>query len=148
MTNTLISPAATMTEEREQDQAIPAPSTRKRKVTRSIAAMAASALFGLMLLCGAAGTAHAAAGVTVAVSSSSQTDIWVQNTAGTQFTAYRGYSYNYVTAIWTGPGYCTAIRYADGTVQYAYPSTWAGTSTLHGVPQLQSWATPYSRCWS
>jgi hypothetical protein len=85
----------------------------------------------------------AAAGTNMSVTKYSQTAIWSQDVKGQQYSVPIGGVGFSITAIWTGPGYCTAIRYPDETIQYGTPSTWAGLSSIHGAPRLESW----KGCW-
>lgn len=104
-------------------------------------ATALSVVAGIVAL---SATPAQAAGTQAYVTTRSQTDIWIDHSNGVQSMLRRGApSESYVTAAWTGPGYCTAFRYSDGTVQYGYPSTWAGLSSLHGFVQMESW----KGCW-
>jgi hypothetical protein len=88
----------------------------------------------------------AAAGTNMYVTPYSQSGIWSQDVKGLQYNLPPGTTGFGITAVYTGPGWCTAIRYPDNTIQYGVGGsggTWAGLSSIHGAPRLESW----KGCW-
>ena len=95
----------------------------------------------------ATATPAQAAGANMYVTPFSQSAIWSQDYKGLYHSVAPGQTGFGTTAIYTGPGWCTAIRYPDNTIQYGVGGsggTWAGLSSIHGAPRVESW----KGCWS
>lgn len=88
-----------------------------------------------------------AANINMTVTRYSQSAIWTAFAGGSQDSVAPGQTGYNAVSIYTGPGWCTAIRYPDDTIVYGVggsSGSWKGLATTHGNPRVESW----KGCWS